>query len=70
MLVANMEKPLKHQRRLRLIWALTRENLSWGFANNTDADQHAHLHSLIRAFVIRFLETIKCNLATGEILIF
>ena len=38
-----------------------------GFANNTDADQPAHPRSLISAFVIRFLESIICKLATGEI---
>ena len=37
-----------------------------GFANNTGADPH----SLISAFVIRFLESIICNLTTGEISIF
>ena len=41
-----------------------------GFANNTGADQPVHMHSLISAFVIHFLESIICNLATGEISIF
>ena len=41
-----------------------------GFANNTGADQPAHLRSLIRALVIRFLEGSICKLATGEISIF
>ena len=45
-------------------WALSRENLSSGFANNTGADQLAHSH---RAYVIRFLESTICKLATGEI---
>ena len=36
-------------------------------ANNTGADQPAHPHSLISAFVIRFLESIISRLATGEI---
>ena len=40
------------------------------FANNTGADQPAHPRSLIRAFVIRFLESIMCKLATVEIIIF
>ena len=40
------------------------------FANNTGADQPAHTCSLISAFVIRFLESDICILATGEILIF
>ena len=39
----------------------------WGFANNTGADQPAHPRSLISAFVIRFLESSICKLATGEI---
>ena len=38
-----------------------------GFANNTGADQPVHLHSLISAFVIHFLECIISRLATGEI---
>ena len=42
----------------------------WGFADNTGADQPAHLRSLISAFVIRFLENFICELATGEISIF
>ena len=41
-----------------------------GFANNTDADQPAHPHSLISAFVIRFLESTICKLGAGEISIF
>ena len=40
------------------------------FANNTGADQPAHPRSQISAFVIRFLESIICYLATGEISIF
>ena len=47
-----------------------RENLSFRFANNTDADQPAHPRSLISAFVIHVLESIICKLASGEILIF
>ena len=38
-----------------------------GFANNTGADQPALPRSLISAFVIRFLESIICKLAAGEI---
>ena len=41
-----------------------------GFANNTGADQHAQLHSLIRAFVICFLENTIFNLAASKISIF
>ena len=40
------------------------------FANNTGADQPAHPRSLVSAFVIRFLESTICKLATGEISIF
>ena len=42
----------------------------WGFENNTVADQPAHLHSLISAFVISFLESIISRLAMREISIF
>ena len=38
-----------------------------GFANNTGTDQPAHPRSLISAFVICFLESTICTLATGEI---
>ena len=41
-----------------------------GVANNTGADQPALKRSLINAFVIRFLESFICKLATGEISIF
>ena len=37
------------------------------FVNNTGADQPEHPHSLISAFVIRFLKSIIRNLVTGEI---
>ena len=56
--------------RLARIWASTRENLSSGCANNTDADQLAHPRRLISAFVIRFLERIISKLATSEISLF
>ena len=52
------------------IWALTRENLSPGFANNNGAGQPAHPRSLISTFVIHFLESIKSKLATSEISFF
>ena len=42
----------------------------WWFANNTGTDQPAHPHSLISAFVIRFLESTISKLATSEISIF
>ena len=53
-----------------MIWTVTREDLSSGFANNKGADQPAHPLRLISAFVIRFLESIICKLNTGEISIF
>ena len=44
------------------------ENLSSGFFPNSKvADQPAHLHSLISAFVIHLLESIISKLATSEI---
>ena len=48
-------------------WALTRENLLWGFANNKGADQPVHPRRSISAFVFRILESIISNLATSEI---
>ena len=41
-----------------------------GFANNKGTDQPEHPRRLISTFIIRFLERIICNLATGEISIF
>ena len=41
-----------------------------GFANNTGAAQPAHPRSLISTFVICFLESFICKLATDEISIF
>ena len=41
-----------------------------GFWNNTGIDQAVHQRSLISAFVIPFLESIICKLATVEISIF
>ena len=38
--------------------------------NNTGADQPMQPHSLISAFVIRFLESIICRHDSGEISIF
>ena len=51
-------------------WALKREKVSSGFANNTGADQPAHPRRLISAFVILVLESIISKLATSEISIF
>ena len=41
-----------------------------GFANNEGADQPAHPRSLINAFVIRYLQSTICELATSEISFF
>ena len=50
-----------------ILFGLRREKAClWRFANNTGADQPVHPHSLISAFVIRFLESIICKLAAGE----
>ena len=40
------------------------------FANNTGADQPTHPHRLISAFVIHYLESIICKLATDKISFF
>ena len=52
------------------ICAMSREACLRGFANNTGADQPAHLRRLISAFVVRFLESIICTPTTGKIFIF
>ena len=52
------------------IWALMPENLSSEFANNKGADQTAHPHSLISAFVIRYLESNIYTQAASAISIF
>ena len=49
---------------------LTRVKLSLVFANNKGADQPAHPHILINAFVIHLLESIISKLDTSEISIF
>ena len=46
------------------------KNCLLGFANNTGTDQPAHPRSLISPVVIRFLESMICNIAAGEISIF
>ena len=54
-----------------IVEASTREKTSFRwFANNKGADQPVHYRSLIRAFVIRFLESIIPKFATSEISIF
>ena len=58
---------------LLIIWALTRENLTSGFTNLRNykgAGKPGHLHRLISAFVICFLESIISKLAICEISIF
>ena len=42
------------------------ENLSLGFSNNKDSDQHAHPPRLISGFAIGFLESIMSELVTGK----
>ena len=54
-------------KRNNIICASVRENLSSGFANNTDADQPAHPRSLISAFVIRFWDSVISKLAAGKL---
>ena len=48
--------PLKLE--IAIIWALSRQNLSSGFANNKGADQPAHPRRLISVYVIRLQESI------------
>ena len=48
-------------------WAKSWENLFLPYANNKGADQPAHPRSLISAFVVRYLDSIICILATSKI---
>ena len=48
------------------IWALSRENLSSGFAKHKGADQPALPRNLISAFVIRVLQSIISKLAVNK----
>ena len=52
------------------IWASSRENLSSEVCEQQGADQSAHSHSLISAFVIRFSKSTISKLATNESSIF
>ena len=58
------------RRKVGTIWASAREKMSSGFVNTKANTQPAHSRSLISTFVIRFLESFVCKLATGEISIF
>ena len=46
---------------------MSRENLFIPYANNKDADQHAHAPSLISIFVIRCLDSTLHMIAKSEI---
>ena len=48
------------------MWASTRENLSLGFANNKDADQPAHLRSLVSAFVFAVWKVSDLNMLQAK----
>ena len=50
--------------------SLRKKNVTLLHANNRDADQTAHLHSLISAFVIGFFESIIVKLAPCRISLF
>ena len=63
----NMLWVFKGNHLVEINWALSRENLSLGFANNKDADQPVHLRSLISAFVVRLLQSIISRLAKSKI---
>ena len=47
-----------------------RNRSSGGLANNKGVDQLAHLHSLINAFVIHFLESTISKLVSSKIALF
>ena len=50
-----------------IIWATSWENLFVPCANNKNADQPAHLRSLISAFIVRCLDSMIYLLAITEI---
>ena len=53
---------------LSIIYGLRNEKTCHpGFVNNKGTDQPAHPRSLISTPIIRFVESIICKLATGEI---
>ena len=49
------------------IWAMSWENLFIAYANNKGADQPAHPHSLISAYVVRCLGSMIPTLAKSKI---
>ena len=55
---------------LFFIWVRREKTCLWWFANNKGADQPAHPHSLIIAFVIRVLVSIISRFAMSKISIF
>ena len=59
---------IAHEIFVLFIYGLRRQKTClWGFSNIKGTDQPVHPHSLISAFVIRFLESIISKLATREI---
>ena len=52
---------------LQIIWATSWENLFLPYANNKDADQPAHLRSLVSVFVIHCLDSIIPPFSISEI---
>ena len=48
------------------VWATSWENLFMPYANNKGADQPAHLHSLISAFVVYCLGTVHTPKCCGQ----
>ena len=50
-----------------LMWAMSWENLFMPYENNKDAGQPAHSRSLISAFVIRCIDSIKPLVSTPKI---
>ena len=83
MICSASHKPLAQDLLIWAFWLLHQLQSCWfaygprrektclrGFADNTGADQPAHLRRLISAFVIRFLESLIFKLATSENSIF
>ena len=56
-----------HNHKVLTIYEPCRNNLFLPYANNHGADQPAHPHSLISAFIVRYQDSIIYVIASAEI---
>ena len=64
------EYKCENVRKQNNMWISTLENSTLLHMNSKGTDRPVHLHSLVSAFVIRILESIKYKLVKSEISIF